>query len=64
MIAPPMPPPVREVVAGGSIANAIDWLVSAFWQVVWSAVAYGTAVGVLAFLAAVGLGYLIGRARR
>lgn len=63
--APPtMPAPVREVVAGGAVSNAIDWIVATFWQVVWSGVAFGSAVGVVAFLAAVGLGYLLGRVRK
>ena len=61
---PPMPAPVREVVAGGAVSNAIDWIVATFWQVVWSGVAFGSAVGVVAFLAAVGLGYLLGRVRK
>lgn len=61
---PPMPAPVREVVAGGAVSNAIDWFVNAFWQVVWSGVAFGSAVGVMAVLTAVGLGYVIGRTRK
>lgn len=63
-VPPTMPAPVREVVAGGAISNAIDWFVNAFWQVVWSGVAFGSAVGVMAVLTAVGLGYVIGRTRR
>lgn len=61
---PTMPAPVREVIAGGAVSNAIDWLVATFWQAVWSGAAFGTAVGVVAFLAAVGLGYVLGRVRK
>ena len=64
MIAPPMPPPVREVLAGGAISNAIDWIAETFWRVVWSGAAYGAFYGVVAFLTVFGLGYLAGRARK
>ena len=63
--APPtMPAPVREVVAGGAISNAIDWFVAKFFETVWAG-AYAGAFSAVAFaILFVAVGYLLGRAQK
>lgn len=61
---PPMPPPVREVLAGGAISNAIDWIAATFWQVVWSGAAYGAFSAACFAILFVSVGYLGGRTRK
>jgi len=61
---PPMPPPVREVLAGGAISNAIDWIVATFFKAVWAGAAYGAFSAVAFAILFVAVGYLLGRVQK
>lgn len=61
---PPLPAPVREVVAGGAVSNAIDWIAAKFFEAVWAGAAFGAAIGVAVVLLAIAVGYLLGRVQR
>lgn len=61
---PPMPAPVREVIAGGAISNAIDWIVATFFKAVWAGAAYGAFSAVAFAILFVAVGYLLGRVQK
>ena len=63
-VSPTMPAPVRELVAGGAVSNAIDWFVAKFFEAVWAGAAYGAFSAVAFAMLFVAVGYLLGRIQK